>query len=84
MSTSSVKQILLLRSGRNEMIYVEKTVEFRSKNTIGIFAYCKKIADSPSFGCLLFSGIIFKLIYSDLVGCKFFFNPQDLIVNSAH
>ena len=62
MSTSSVQQILLLRSGRNEMIYVEKTVEFRSKNTIGIFAYCKKIADSPSFDCFLFSGVIFKLV----------------------
>ena len=44
------------------MIYVEKTVEFRSKNTIGIFAYCKKIADFPSFDCFLFSGVIFKLV----------------------
>ena len=82
--STSVKQILLLCSGRNEMIYVEKTVEFRSKNTIGIFAYCKKIADSPSFDCFLFSGVILKLIYSDLVGCEFFFNSQDLIVNSLH
>ena len=57
------------------MIQMEKKLEFKNKNTIGIFAYRKITAD-------LFHSIASQLIYSDLVGCKFFFNPQDLIVNS--